>query len=693
EDVVGGEGDRYLEIWNLVFTQYDKTEEGEYLPLPSKNIDTGMGLERVASILQDVDSNFETDLLKPMIDFTVQDSGIEYDRSPEIKNAFRVIADHSRGVTMAIFDGALPSNEGRGYVIRRILRRAVRYGKKLGYEEPFLYRLVPVVIDTMQGGYPELKKKQEHLKEIIKAEEERFLETLDQGLEILSDMIGELKEKKEETLTGGDAFKLYDTYGFPLDLTADILEEEGLKVDREGFEVEMEKQRERARQAREEVGFSTSAEGKTYKNITEEVGESDFTGYESLKSHSRVLSLLKDGREVQLLEAGEEGEIILDKTPFYAESGGQIGDEGWLRSGDNLARVNDTVKRSGLSIHRVKVEEGNFEKKQSLQAEVSADLRKATARNHSATHLLHKSLKKVLGEHVNQSGSLVEPGRLRFDFNHFSAMTEEEIRKAEEMVNKAILDDLPVETVVTSIEKAKKMGATALFGEKYGKEVRVVIMDDFSRELCGGTHVENTGEIGLFKIVNESGIAAGVRRIEAITGTEVMEYINRQQRLIQKAAELLKTDPEKITGRIENLLQEQKEMQNRLNSMKDRLANSRTDELLNRVEEVGGVSLLTAELDGLDSDSLRKLSDQLKEKIESGIIILASNLKEKVLFVAAVTEDLVEQGYHAGKIIGRVAKITGGGGGGRPDMAQAGGRDVSRIQEALRESKKIIINI
>lgn len=693
EDVVGGEGDRYLEIWNLVFTQYDKTEDGEYLPLPNKNIDTGMGLERVASILQGVDSNFETDLLKPMIDYIVKDTEIEYNQTLETRNTYRVIADHSRGVTMAIFDGALPSNEGRGYVIRRILRRAVRYGRKLGYNEPFLYRLVPVVINTMQDGYPELKDKKEDIEKIVKAEEERFLQTLDQGLDILAEMIENLKEKEKTTLNGKSAFKLYDTYGFPLDLTADVLKEEGFTVDEKGFEQEMEKQRQRARQAREDVGFSLTGEDKIYNQISSKIGETEFNGYNQLSDDSKVLSLLRDGQQVEMLEAGQKGEVVLDKTSFYAESGGQVGDKGLLRNGDNLARVNDTVKKSGLYIHRIEVEEGKIEKGQPLEAKVYTDLRKATARNHSATHLLHKSLQEVLGGHVNQSGSLVSPDRLRFDFNHFSAMTDEEINRVEEMVNKAIINNLSVDTVVTSTDKAKEMGATALFGEKYGDRVRVVSMDDFSRELCAGTHVKNTGEIGLFKIINESSIAAGVRRIEAITGIEVMRFIKKQEQLINKTAESLKTNPEKITDRINSILQQQKELEKELNSMKDRLANSRTDELLENVEDVDGVPLLTAELDGVDNEGLRKLSDQLKKDLDSGVILLASNLKEKVLFVAAITEDLVQKGYHAGKLVGQVAKITGGGGGGRPDMAQAGGRDVSKIQEALSLAKKIIINI
>lgn len=692
EDVIGGEGDRFLEIWNLVFTQFDRTEDGEYLPLPSKNIDTGMGLERVASILQGVDSNFETDLLKPMIDFVVRDTGIDYRRDKETITAYRVIADHIRGITMSVFDGALPSNEGRGYVIRRILRRAVRYGKKLGYQEPFLYKIVPVVIETMSGGYPELGEKEEYLKNVIKSEEERFLQTLDQGLTIINEMMEEMKKQGTTLLSGVNAFTLYDTYGFPLDLTRDVLEEEGFSVDEDGFKEEMEKQRERARQAREDVGFSGPEEEKIYNRLKNEFQRTDFTGYNQLTTRSTILALLKDGKEVAELIAGEKGEIILDTTPFYAESGGQVGDQGLLRAGDNLAQVNDTRKKAGLTVHLVEIKEGSFQKGDSLEAKVYPDLRKATARNHSATHLLHKALNEVLGDHVNQSGSLVEPDRLRFDFNHFAALTREELRDIEEKVNEAIMANLPVKTLERSFDEARKIGAVALFGEKYGSVVRVVTMGDYSKELCGGTHVRATGEIGSFKIVSEGSIAAGIRRIEAVTGKGVLNVLNKQEELINMAANLVKTTPAQLVDKIETLLARQKELEKEVNSLKDKLAGSQVDDLLKQVEEVNGVPLLTAALTGIDNEGLRKLADQLKEKIKSGIIILASSTNDKVLFVASITPDLVEKGYHAGKIIGQVARVTGGGGGGRPDMAQAGGQNVDKINDALQEAKKIISN-
>jgi len=691
EDVIGGEGDRYLEIWNLVFTQYDKTEDGEYLSLPNKNIDTGMGFERVASILQGVDSNYETDLIMPMIDYIAKDSGIDYGKDPETKMAFRVVADHSRGTTMAIFDGALPSNEGRGYVIRRILRRAVRYGGKLGYNEPFLYKMVPVVVESMKDTYPELKDKEAYIQKIIIAEEERFLLTLDQGLSILNDMINEMKEANQGILSGKNAFKLYDTYGFPLELTRDELEAEGLDVDEEGFNREMKRQRERARQARDDVGFSGSEEAKIYNTLKSD-NNFDFTGYETLNDQSKIVAIIRDGKQVDSLKTGQKGEIILDKTPFYAESGGQIGDKGVLRSNENVANVYDTRKKTGLSVQLVEVKEGEIKTGQTVEAKVFSDLRQSTARNHSATHLLHKSLKEVLGDHVNQAGSLVQADRLRFDFNHFTGMTDEELRLVEEKVNKVIMNNLSVDTIVTNQEKAKEIGATALFGEKYGEAVRVVTMGDYSKELCGGTHINATGEIGFFKILNESSVAAGVRRIEAITGDEVIRYISSKEDLIDKSADLLKTTPDNLYERIESLLEQEKMMGKELSSLKDRLANSRTADLIDDLEKVNGVNMLTAELEGLDNDGLRKLSDQLKGKLDSAVIVLASSLGDKVLFVASVTDDLIKEGYHAGKIVGKVAKITGGGGGGRPDMAQAGGRETSKIQEALQQVKEIIEN-
>lgn len=689
---IAEEGDRFLEIWNLVFTQYDYTEEGEYLNLPEKNIDTGMGLERVASILQGVDSNFETDLLKPMIDYIVDDTAISYKKDDETRVAYRVIADHIRSITMAIADGALPSNEGRGYVIRRLIRRAVRFGGKLGYEEPFLYKMVPVVKDVMGSFYPELAEKETHIKQIIESEEERFLETLDQGLDILNEMVTEMKEKGNSVLSGKKAFKLYDTYGFPLDLTIDELSETGFSVDEAGFEKEMEKQRKRARAAREETSFSDD-NLIIYNKIREEIDKIEFTGYRSLKSKTEIVALIKDGKRVEKLEEGETGEIILARTPFYTESGGQIGDSGIINTDKGRAYVYDAQEKAELLVHSVEIESGVFQKDEEVNAVVYSQKRKATARNHSATHLLHRSLKEVLGDHVNQSGSLVSAERLRFDFNHFSALTEEEIKKVEERVNKKIMENLAVETLETTIDRAKDMGAVALFNEKYGNLVRVVKMGDFTIELCGGTHVEFTGEIGLFKVISESGVAAGIRRIEAVTGFNTYEYIKEEEDILNIAAARLKSIPREVPEKIEQIFAYQKELKKEIKSLKDRLADSKSDDLLEKVEEVGGIPLLAVEVEDLDSEALRNLVDELAENLDSGVVILGSRSGDKVVFVCSVSQDLVEKGYHAGNLVGRIAKITGGGGGGRPDMAQAGGSKPEKLPEALEKAKNILADI
>ena len=690
EDVIGGEGDRYLEIWNLVFTQYNYTEDGEYLELPNKNIDTGMGLERVASILQDVESNFETDLLKPMIDYLVEDSGVPYKKNDKTKMAYRLIADHIRGVTMSIFDGVLPSNEGRGYVIRRLLRRAVRYGGELGYEEPFLYKMVPVVIDTMSGGYPRLEEKEDQIIKFVKAEEERFFKTLEQGLSILSEMIEELEEEGKKELSGQKAFRLYDTFGFPLDLTQDVLKEHGLTVDQNGFEKEMEKQKQRAREAREEVGFGSSKEDELLKELSDEIAKTSFVGYKHMSNQAEILEILKDGEQIEELSAGEEGQLILDKTSFYAESGGQIGDKGTIEKEDSKAIVKDTVTKLDYYLHQTEVEKGTLSVGDTVTLDVYEDRRRATMRNHSATHLLHQSLRDVLGDHVNQSGSLVEPHRFRFDFTHFSALTEEELEEIEYRVNEQILNNLNVKVEEMDIDKAKEKGAAALFTEKYGQKVRVVQMGNFSIELCGGTHVNRTGDIGLLKIVSESSIASGIRRIEAVTGFNALEYVNDREELLVKSANLLNADIKEIPEKIDKLKDNIKELEKEVRSLKDQIAHSKSTDIIDQLKEVNGVNLLTHKLEDVDNNALRKMADKLQNKIESGIIVLASALDEKVLFVAKITSDLVDQGYNAGDIIGQVAQVAGGGGGGRPDMAQAGGSRVDKIDEALEKAEEIV---
>ena len=684
------EEQRFLEIWNLVFTQYNYTENGEYKNLPEKNIDTGMGLERVASVLQGVDSNFETDLLYPIIEWLEDDTDIPYKKSDEIKTSYRVIADHIRSVTMAVADGAIPSNEGRGYVLRRLIRRAVRFGGKLNYEKPFLYKIVPVVNDIMGDFYGKLDDKAEHIQKIIKAEEERFLKTLDQGLDILNEMIAKMKENDQKILSGKNAFKLYDTYGFPLDLTQDELSEYGFEVDEKGFKKEMKKQKERAREARKDTVFAEE-KLKVYNEIKEENEKNEFTGYRNLKNEAEIIGIVKDGERVNSLEKNEEGEIILNRTPFYTESGGQVGDNGVIISSDNKAEVYDAQEKAELFSHYVKVQKGILKEGQKVFAEVYSEKRKATARNHSATHLLHRALKEVLGEHVNQSGSLVTEDKLRFDFNHFSALTEEEIKLIEKKVNKKIMENLPVKTLETTIDKAKDMGAVALFNEKYGKQVRVVKMGEYTVELCGGTHVNFTGEIGLFKIVAESGIAAGIRRIEAVTGLNTYDYILNRDEVLQSAADRLKSTPEEVPEKIDNLFTEQKRLQREIKSLKDKLADFKSEDLTDKLEYLKeDLPVIIEELEDLDTDGLRNLADELQNELDSLIVLLASRFDNKVVFVCSISDDLVEKGYHAGKLISQVAQITGGGGGGRPDMAQAGGSKTEKLPEALKEAKNIL---
>ena len=575
-------------------------------------------------------------------------------------------------------------------MLRRLIRRAVRFGGKLNYEKPFLYKIVPVVNDIMGDFYGKLDDKAEHIQKIIKAEEERFLKTLDQGLDILNEMIAKMKENDQKILSGKNAFKLYDTYGFPLDLTQDELSEYGFEVDEKGFKKEMKKQKERAREARKDTVFAEE-KLKVYNEIKEENEKNEFTGYRNLKNEAEIIGIVKDGERVNSLEKNEEGEIILNRTPFYTESGGQVGDNGVIISSDNKAEVYDAQEKAELFSHYVKVQKGILKEGQKVFAEVYSEKRKATARNHSATHLLHRALKEVLGEHVNQSGSLVTEDKLRFDFNHFSALTEEEIKLIEKKVNKKIMENLPVKTLETTIDKAKDMGAVALFNEKYGKQVRVVKMGEYTVELCGGTHVNFTGEIGLFKIVAESGIAAGIRRIEAVTGLNTYDYILNRDEVLQSAADRLKSTPEEVPEKIDNLFTEQKRLQREIKSLKDKLADFKSEDLTDKLEYLkDDLPVIIEELEDLDTDGLRNLADELQNELDSLIVLLASRFDNKVVFVCSISDDLVEKGYHAGKLISQVAQITGGGGGGRPDMAQAGGSKTEKLPEALKEAKNIL---
>lgn len=676
----GGENERYLEIWNLVFSQYNHNPDGSYTPLPKKNIDTGMGLERMVSILQDVDNNFETDLLFPMIEATCKLAGVKYGENPDFDVALKVIADHSRTVVFAIGDGALPTNEGRGYVIRRLLRRAVRYGKVLGIHKPFLYTLTPVVGEIMRSYYPEVEEKREFIERVIKNEEERFHETLNEGLQILSQMVENAEKAGQNQIGGVEAFKLYDTYGFPFDLTEDFAAEHGMAVDRGGFDAAMEEQRERGRAAHHDEN-SMQVQGGVLGDIKV---KSEFVGYTELVASAKVLTIVYQNELVDMIGEGKECQIILDRTPFYAESGGQMADRGIIEAGKTLGKVTDTQKApNGQHVMTLLLEKGTLKVGDTVEAAVNRAYRGDIMKNHTATHLMHQALKDVLGEHVNQAGSLVAPERLRFDFSHFGSMAPEEIEQVEQMVNQQIWAALDVNIMQKSLEEARAMGAMALFGEKYGHEVRVVQVGDYSLELCGGSHVANSSEIGLFKIVSEAGIGAGTRRIEAVTGRAAYQYLNQQLQVLRNAAEELKTNIASVPQRIEALKAEMKEMQRENESLRGKLSSMEASSLSSQIREIQGVKVLAASVNGVEMDNLRSMVDDLKNKLGSAVIVLGSGSGDKVNLVAGVTKDLVGKGFHAGKIVKEVAARCGGGGGGRPDMAQAGGKEPSKLPSAL----------
>lgn len=674
----GGENDRYLEVWNLVFSEFNHNPDGTYTPLPKKNIDTGMGLERMASVVQNVPTNFDTDLFMPIIRATEQLADAEYGKDSLSDEAFKVIADHIRTVAFAIGDGALPSNEGRGYVLRRLLRRAVRYAKKININRPFMFELVPVVAEIMVDYYPTVKEKTEFIQKVMKSEEERFHETLNEGLAILSEVME--KAKDNGVIAGEDIFRLYDTYGFPVELTEEYAEEQGLAIDHEGFEKEMESQRDRARKARQEVD-SMQVQSGVLGNIKV---ESEFIGYDQWSTEAQIVALLKNGLEVESAEAGDEIQFILDKTPFYAESGGQIADKGMLKSDHVTIRVEDVQKApNGQNLHKGIIETGAVRLNDRLAAKVDSKNRSKIVKNHTATHLLHQALKDVLGTHVNQAGSLVQPDRLRFDFSHFGQITAEELDEIERIVNEKIWESIAVQIDYKDIEEAKAMGAMALFGEKYGKVVRVVQVGEYSLELCGGCHVDNTSAIGLFKIVSEAGIGAGTRRIEAVTGQAAYQQLTDQIHLLKEAANKLKTSPKDVATRVDSLLTEVKQLQRENESLAAKLSNIEAGNLVDQVKLVNEVPVLAASIPNVDMNNLRTMADELKQKIDSVVLVLGSVNEGKVNIIAGVTKDLMDKGFHAGKIVKEVASICGGGGGGRPDMAQAGGKDPSKLNEAL----------
>lgn len=685
----GCDCDRYVEVWNLVFSQYDKDEDGNYNPLPNPNIDTGMGLERIALISQRVENIFETDAFKIILDEVVKISGIKYGVNTQNDMSIRIITDHIRSMTFLVSDGLIPSNEGRGYVLRRLIRRAARHGKLLGIKGNFLYKLSEAVINQWGNTYSDIKEKQSQIEKVIRIEEEKFQETIDQGINILNEYIVEVKKHGKTVLEGKSAFKLYDTFGFPLDLTKEILIEEGLTVDEEGFSSEMEKQKQRARSARQEGG-TTAWDSSSYGDLNIDEN-TEFLGYNRLSLKSKVISLMKDNSVVKELKEGEDGIVVLDKTAFYGESGGQTGDKGILLNDNSKVVVNDTKKEVGdVFLHIVTVKKGVIKIGDIVEAKVDEIERINIARNHSVTHILHKVLKEVLGEHVNQAGSLVMPERLRFDFSHFEGLTENEVNIIEQKVNDIILQGLDVETLETSLEEARKLGVVALFDEKYGSVVRVVKIGEYSKELCGGTHVNNSSNIGLFKIISESGIASGVRRIEAITGQHVYKYLKNMESQIYEVAEILKTNKTDIIGKVKQLSEESRSLIKELDKLKSKFATSKLDDIVNEVIIVEGVNVIAKSVDGMDANNLRQLGDRIKNSMESVVLVLGTANDDKVNLIAMASNDLVSRGIHAGNIIREVAKITGGGGGGKPDMAQAGGKDPSKLQEALNKVKDLV---
>ncbi|MFZ5986474.1 MAG: alanine--tRNA ligase [Bacillota bacterium] len=686
---VGCDCDRFIEVWNLVFTQFNKDEEGNYTRLPNPNIDTGMGLERLACVMQDVNNLFEVDTVRNVLNHICKIAGVEYGKSYKTDVSIRVITDHIRSTTMMVSDGVIPSNEGRGYVLRRLLRRAARHGKLLGIDKPFLFDVAMVVINESKEAYPELVERSENIKKVIQIEEEKFEATIDQGLVILNKYINETKEKDQTVLTGEMAFRLHETYGFPIDLTREIAEENGISVDEEGFKLKMKEHIITAKEDyKSKQGSAWSND--IYSNLDKSI-KTEFVGYGENQAEAEVVYIIKEGQVVDTAKEGDAVTVILDKTPFYAESGGQVGDEGFIESADLKMRIDDCKKTDdGKYLHTGVVEKGQIRKGTKVKAVIDSKRRAAVARNHTTTHLLHKALRNVLGIHVNQAGSLVEPDRLRFDFSHFQAMTADELRRVEKEVNEKILESITVDAREMNIDEAKKLGATALFGEKYGNVVRVVKIGDYSIELCGGTHLGTTSQAGFIKILGESGVASGVRRIEALTGEAALEYLDEREKLINDVAQALKTNPQESVKKIEALVADVKNAQKEIEQLRSKLVSGSLDEVLSKASDVKGIKLITARFDQLDMEALRNTGDTIRSKMGSGVVVLATSYGDKVSFVVMATKDVVSKGVHAGNIIKEVARIAGGGGGGRPDMAQAGGKDVSKIDEAVQYAVKVI---
>ena len=689
EFVKAGNEDRVVEFWNLVFTQFDKDEHGNYNRLKNPNIDTGMGLERIATIMQGKNSIFEVDTIKNILEEVSRVSGVKYGESRKEDISLRIITDHVRSTTFMISDGVLPSNEGRGYVLRRLLRRAARHGRLLGIKNTFLNELCNTVIENSFKAYPELKEKAAYIKKVIKLEEERFSETIDSGMDILKVYIEELENNNDKILSGEKAFKLYDTYGFPYELTEEILEEKGIEIDSEGFNSEMQSQRQRARAARGESNYMGS--GESILNLIPKNIETKFDGYDKTELKAKVKVLISDEEVVTELQEGSKGIIVTEVTPFYAEMGGQTGDTGIIFNDNFKAEVYDCQKNaSSKVVHFVKILEGSLQTDELVTLKVDEVRRSEVCKNHTATHMLQEALKRVLGDHVHQSGSYVTEDRLRFDFTHFSALTEEEIAKVEQIVNDNIMQVYKVETNVMTIEKAKESGAIALFDEKYQEDVRVVSVGEYSKELCGGTHVRNSGEIGLFKILSEAGVAAGVRRIEATTGSKSIKYVEDKNNLLKDIASTLKCSERDIINKLQTQLAELKDKEKEIIFLKGKLASSSVDEILDNIKDVKGVKVICGTVKDIDGDALRDLADKLRDKLVDGVVVLGSNANDKVQFVAMASKSAIDKGVHCGKIIKEVAKIAGGGGGGRPDMAQAGGKLPEKLEEAIDNACSII---
>jgi alanyl-tRNA synthetase len=680
--------DRFLEIWNLVFMQYNRDASGNMTPLPKPSIDTGLGLERMAAVLQNVPNNFECDLLFPIIRRTEELAGVEYGKRPDADVAMKVIADHSRSAAFLISDGVLPSNEGRGYVLRRIMRRAIRYGRNIGLNQPFLHQTALVVFDIMQESYPELGQASAFITNVIQNEEIRFSETLDNGLRLLNDSLGRMRTDGETHIKGDLIFKLYDTYGFPVDIVQDVVRDEKMTLDKQGFEALMADQRKKSRSI---TAFTKMSDA--YKSLASQSSKSEFVGYNRTECEADILLLVVDGKEAAAAETNDQVEIVTSKTPFYGESGGQVGDRGRITAGVFRMDVTDTVKDpTGIIIHKGNVVSGRITAGETVLLTVDTALRGATALNHTATHILHAALRKVLGEHVKQAGSLVSPERLRFDFTHFAQVEAEKLEAVETLVNDHIRANVAVNTDEMDAETAFKTGATALFEEKYGDRVRVITLGVFSKELCGGTHTQMTGDIGLFKIVSESSVASGVRRIEALTGAAAFAHVQHTTRIVQQAAHLLRDKPDALIGRIENLMAAQKAADKEIEKLKAQIAAVSVGKDEDNIKEINGVKVLAKQVAVDNPAALRDLADKLKDKLQSGIVALGGAAGGKVFLIVGVTKDLTRQ-YHAGNIIKAAAALVGGSGGGRPDMAQAGGSQPENLAQALEKVFEVVASM